>query len=75
LTETERFLARLANDFRNDIPDILEFIGHFHREMARGLAGEVGRQMGTGSYFVKSTKISQIKPEFRSRKFAGEDVK
>ncbi|MCK9363481.1 MAG: hypothetical protein M0P74_07775, partial [Syntrophales bacterium] len=39
-TETERFLTSLADDFRVNLPDIRELIGHFHREMERGLAGE-----------------------------------
>jgi len=38
--ETERFLSRLAEDFRISLPDLRGLIGHFHREMARGLAGE-----------------------------------
>ncbi|MBW6485280.1 MAG: hypothetical protein K0B01_03920 [Syntrophobacterales bacterium] len=38
--ETERFLTSLADDFQANIPDISELIGHFHREMERGLAGK-----------------------------------
>jgi hexokinase len=39
-TETERFLSRVAAVFRLSLADIREIIGHFHREMERGLAGE-----------------------------------
>ena len=39
-TKTGRFLTRLADDFRISLADIRGMIGHFHREMERGLAGE-----------------------------------
>lgn len=40
IADNERFLSRLTEDFRFGPAEIAAMIGHFHREMERGLAGE-----------------------------------